>query len=44
MRTVRETGARRVIGTHGNTDAILRALNEEGIAAEAFATHFGDEE
>ena len=44
MRTVRETGARRVIGTHGNTDAIIRALNEDGIPAEAFATHFGGEE
>jgi putative mRNA 3-end processing factor len=44
MRTVRETGARRVIATHGNTDAIIRALNEEGIAAEAFSTHFGSEE
>ncbi|MDH5823518.1 ligase-associated DNA damage response exonuclease [Luteimonas sp. RD2P54] len=44
MRTVRETGARRVIATHGNTDAIVRALNEEGIAAEAFRTGFGEEE
>lgn len=43
MRTVRETGARRVIATHGNTDAILRALNEQGIAAEAFQTAFGEE-
>lgn len=42
MRTIRETGARRVIATHGNTDAILRALNEDGIAAEAFRTPFGD--
>ncbi len=44
MRTVRETGARRVIATHGNTDAIIRALNEDGIAAEAFRTDFGGEE
>lgn len=36
MRTVRDTGARRVIATHGNTHAIIQALNEEGIAAEAF--------
>ncbi|MGH8076851.1 MAG: ligase-associated DNA damage response exonuclease [Lysobacter sp.] len=42
MRTIRETGARRVIATHGNTDAILRALNEDGIAAEAFRTQFGE--
>jgi putative mRNA 3-end processing factor len=44
MRTVRETGARRVIATHGNTDAIIRALNEDGIAAESFRTDFGGEE
>lgn len=43
LRTIRETGARRVICTHGNTDAIIRALNEDGIAAEAFATDFGGE-
>ncbi|HEY4556495.1 MAG TPA: DNA ligase-associated DEXH box helicase, partial [Lysobacter sp.] len=43
MRTIRETGARRIIATHGNTDAIIRALNEQGIAAEAFATEFGDD-
>lgn len=43
MRTIRETGARRVIATHGNTDAIIRALREGGIAAEAFATDFGGE-
>ena len=41
MRTVRETGARRVIATHGNTDAIIRALQEQGIAAEAFRTDYG---
>ncbi|WP_024889698.1 ligase-associated DNA damage response exonuclease [Luteimonas huabeiensis] len=44
MRTVRETGARRVIATHGNTDAIVRALVEDGIAAEAFRTGYGDED
>ncbi len=42
MRTIRETGASRVIATHGNTDAIIRALNDEGIAAEAFRTEFGE--
>jgi putative mRNA 3-end processing factor len=43
MRTIRETGARRVIATHGNTDAIIRALLEDGIAAEAFATDYAGE-
>jgi putative mRNA 3-end processing factor len=42
MRTIRETGARRVIATHGNTDAMIRALIEDGIAAEAFRTEFGE--
>ncbi|MEP6907552.1 MAG: ligase-associated DNA damage response exonuclease [Pseudoxanthomonas sp.] len=44
FRTVRETGARRVIATHGNTDALIRALQEQGIAAEAFRTDYGVEE
>jgi putative mRNA 3-end processing factor len=44
MDTVRATGAKRVIATHGNTDALVRALNEEGIATETFATDFGGEE
>ena len=44
FRTVRETGAQRVIATHGNTDAIIRALQEQGIAAEAFRTDYGGEE
>lgn len=44
LRTVRETGARRVIATHGNTDAIVRALCESGIAAEAFRATYGGED
>lgn len=43
LRTVRETGARRIIATHGNTDVLIRVLNDEGIATEAFATQFGEE-
>jgi putative mRNA 3-end processing factor len=42
--TVRDTGASRVIATHGNTDAIVRALCEAGIAAEAFRTGFGGDD
>jgi putative mRNA 3-end processing factor len=41
LRTIRETGASRVIATHGNTDALIRALNEQGIRAEAFRTDYG---
>jgi putative mRNA 3-end processing factor len=44
MRTIRETGARRVIATHGNTDAIVRALCEAGVDAGAFRTGFGGED
>ena len=44
MRTIRDTGARRVIATHGNTDAIVRALNEDGIRTEVFRTDFGGED
>ena len=44
VRTVRETGARRVIATHGDTHAIVRALCEEGIEAEGFRTGYGNED
>lgn len=44
LRTIRETGARQVIATHGNTEALVRVLNESGVAARPFQTRFGDEE
>ncbi|WP_058834054.1 ligase-associated DNA damage response exonuclease [Luteimonas abyssi] len=44
IRTVRETGAQRVIATHGDTEAFVRRLGEDGIAAEPFATGYGDED
>lgn len=44
LRTIRETGARRVIATHGNTDALVRALNEQGIATGTFSTQFGGDD
>ncbi|GAA4858533.1 ligase-associated DNA damage response exonuclease [Luteimonas vadosa] len=37
LRTVRETGARRVIAMHGNTDALVRWLNEDGVDTGTFA-------
>jgi len=43
LRTIRETGASRVIATHGDTYALVRILNETGVAAETLATQFGDE-
>ena len=33
LRTIAETGARRVIATHGNTDALIRFLRERDIHA-----------
>jgi len=44
MDTIRATGARRVIVTHGDTRDLVRALNEEGIAAETLATQFGEDD
>lgn len=44
MRTIRETGAGRVIVTHGDTHALVRALNDDGIAAEALTTQFGEDD
>ncbi len=44
LRTTRDTGASRVIATHGNTDALIRALNEDGIRAEAFRTDYGGDD
>ena len=44
LQTVEQTGASRVIATHGNTDALITFLRERGVAAEAFRTDFGSEE
>ncbi|MEN5391581.1 ligase-associated DNA damage response exonuclease [[Pseudomonas] hibiscicola] len=44
LTTIEQTGAQRVIATHGNTDALIPYLRERGVAAEAFRTDFGSEE
>jgi putative mRNA 3-end processing factor len=44
MRTIRETGANRVIATHGNTHAIVRALNDAGIRTDIFNTDYGGDD
>ena len=44
LQTVRETGASRVIATHGNTDALVRHLGEQGVAIGVFQTGYGDED
>ncbi len=44
LRTIRETGARRVLATHGRTDVLIRYLNEvEGITAEPLHTLYDGE-
>ena len=44
VRTIRDTGAARVIATHGNTDALVRTLVEQGIDAGAFRTDYGGDD
>ncbi|SDQ32135.1 putative mRNA 3-end processing factor [Pseudoxanthomonas sp. CF385] len=44
LSTIEQTGARRIIATHGSTDALIRFLREQGRDAQAFATDFGAEE
>jgi putative mRNA 3-end processing factor len=44
LRTIDETGARRVLATHGNTDAIVRRLREHGVDAHTLRTEFGGED
>jgi putative mRNA 3-end processing factor len=45
LRTIRETGCRRVLATHGRSDALVRYLQEvEGLAAAPLATAWGEEE
>jgi putative mRNA 3-end processing factor len=42
--TFEATGARRILLTHGYSDALARYLNELGISAGALETAYGDEE
>ncbi|MBJ6982653.1 ligase-associated DNA damage response exonuclease [Luteimonas sp. MC1572] len=44
LRTAHETGARRVIATHGDTDALVRVLNDRGIHTGVFATGYGEDD
>lgn len=44
LETVRQSRARRVIATHGNTDALVRMLNEQGIHSNTFALTRGEED
>lgn len=44
LRTFRESGARRILLTHGHTDTLCRYLQEQGIDAAALHTEYGSEE
>ncbi|WP_206860428.1 ligase-associated DNA damage response exonuclease [Lysobacter changpingensis] len=43
LRTIEQTGARRVLATHGSTDALVRTLRERGVDAHALRTGFGED-
>lgn len=40
LQTIEQSGARRVIATHGDPAALIRVLRERGVQAETFATPF----
>jgi putative mRNA 3-end processing factor len=47
VRTVQETGAKRVIATHGSSDVLTRYLREQGLQADVLSTPYtaeGEEE
>ena len=44
IQTIREVNPRQVLPTHGNTDGLVRYLQEQGIQARSLETAFGDEE
>ena len=43
QRAIRQTGAQRVIVTHGYESVMVRWLTEQGLEAGAFSTEYGDE-
>lgn len=44
LATIRDTGAREVLTTHGRGDELVRYLRERGLAARPLATLYGDDE
>lgn len=44
IQTIRETGAKHCLVTHGRPDILIRYLNEDGQSASALKTHFSGEE
>ncbi|MCC6676138.1 MAG: ligase-associated DNA damage response exonuclease [Phycisphaerales bacterium] len=43
LRTIRESGARRVLATHGSSGVLARYLNEQGLETGELGTAFGGE-
>ncbi|MGE5116154.1 MAG: DNA ligase-associated DEXH box helicase, partial [Betaproteobacteria bacterium] len=43
QRAIRESGAERVIVTHGYAAVLVRWLREQGLEAGAFRTEYGDD-
>lgn len=45
IKTIRDSGASRVIATHGSSDVLARYVTEEmGLKGEVFKTYYGEEE
>ncbi len=44
LQTIEETGAHRVYATHGNSDTLVRYLNERGLEASALKTQYEGEQ
>ena len=44
LRTIADTGAKRVIATHGSTDALVRFLTEANVDAGVFRTDYGGDD
>jgi putative mRNA 3-end processing factor len=40
LRTIQETGARRVLATHGHSDSLIAVLREQGIEASSLSTQY----
>lgn len=43
LRTIEQTGASRVLTTHGQSGALVRLLREQGLDAQELQTHFSDD-
>ena len=43
LRTIRETGASRILTTHGDASALIRLLREQGLQADELETPFEDD-